>query len=140
MTGRLSKGLRAATFLSIAIVVLAGGCGHPHSRTEDVTAAFYEVLHTLIGKQVTVRGTFSLRGKFGPYVLLGNQQLVYLVPRGSFTWGEPYPEMEGKLVTATGTLGFYHSPNAAPADQAIARAPDYFYLEAETAQLRLISR
>ncbi len=32
MTGRLSKGLRAATFLSIAIVVLAGGCDHPARR------------------------------------------------------------------------------------------------------------
>jgi hypothetical protein len=48
--------------------------------------------------------------------------------------------MEGKLVAATGTLSFYHAPNAEPADPAFARAPDYFYLEAETAQLRLISR
>jgi hypothetical protein len=112
---------------------------HPRSTPENATAASYEVLHTLIGKQVTVRGTFSLRGKFGPYVLLGNQQVVYLVPRGSFTWGEPYSEMEGKLVAATGTLSFYHRPNPEPADPAFARAPDYFYLEAETAHLRLIS-
>jgi hypothetical protein len=48
--------------------------------------------------------------------------------------------MEGKLVAATGTLGFYRSPNAEPADPAFARAPDYFYLEAETAQRRRISR
>jgi hypothetical protein len=106
VTGRLSKGLRAATFLSIAIVVLAGGCDHPRSTPEDATAASYEVLHTLIGKQVTIRGKFSLLGKFGPYVLLGNQQVVYLVPRGSFTWGEPYSQMEGKLVAATGTSAF----------------------------------
>jgi hypothetical protein len=141
VTGRLSKGLRAATFLSIAIVVLAGGCDPPRSTPEDATAAPYGVLHTLIGKQVTIRGTFSLRGKFGPYVLLGNRQVVYLVPTGaSFTWGGRYSEMEGKLVAATGTLSFYHAPNAEPADRASARAPDYFYLEAETAQLRLISR
>jgi hypothetical protein len=141
VTGRLSKGLRAATFLSIAIVVLAVGCDHPRSAPEDATAASYDVLHTLIGKQVTIRGAFSLRGKFGPYVLLGNQQVVYLVPTGaSFRWGEPYSEMEGKLVAATGRLSFCHAPNAEPADPAFARAPDYFYLEAETAQLRLISR
>jgi len=119
VTGRLSKGLRAATFLSIAIVVLAGGCDHPRSTPEDATAASYELLHTLIGKQVTIRGKFSLWGKFGPYVLLGNQQVVYLVPRGSFTWGEPYSEMEGKLVAATGTISFYHAPNAEPADPAL---------------------
>jgi hypothetical protein len=140
VTGRLSKGLLAATFLSIAIVVLAGGCNHPRSTPEDATAASYEVLHTLIGKQVTIRGKFSLWGKFGAYVLLDNQHGVYLVPRGSFTWGKPYSEMEGKLVAATGTLRFYHSPDAKPTDRAIARAPDYYYLEAETAKLRLLSR
>ena len=127
MTGRVSKGLRAAAFLSIAIVVLAGGCDHPRSTPEDATAISDEVSHTLIGKQITIRGRFSLRGVVGPYVLLGNRQVVYLVPRGSFTWGEPHSEMEGKLVAATGALRFYHSPNAEPVDQAIARDPDYFY-------------
>jgi hypothetical protein len=72
--------------------------------------------------------------------LLSNQQVFYLVPKGSFTCGERYSEMEGKLVAATGTLSFYHAPNAEPADPAFARAPDYFYIEAETVQLRLISR
>jgi hypothetical protein len=140
VTGRLSKALREATFLSVAIVALEGGCDHPRSTPEDATAASYEVLHALIGKQVTIRGTFSLRGKFGAYVLLGNQQEVYLVPTGSFAWGKPYSEMEGKFVAATGTLKFLHAPDAEPADRAVALAPDYFYFEAETAQLRLISR
>ncbi len=139
MIGRLSQGLRRATFLSIAIVVLAG-CNHPRSTPVDATAVSDEVSHTLIGKQVTIRGKFSLNGKFGPYVLLGNRQVVYLVPKGSFTWGKPYSEMEGKLVAATGILSFYHAPDAGSADRAFARAPDYFYLEAETAQLRLISQ
>jgi hypothetical protein len=138
--GRLSKGVCAATFLSMALTVLAGGCDHARSTPEDAAATPYEVLHRLIGKQVTVRGTFSLRGKFGPYVLLSNQQVVYLVPSGSFTWGKPYSEMEGQLVAATGTLGFHHSPDAAPVEPAFARAPDYFYLEGETVQLRLIIR
>jgi hypothetical protein len=139
VTGRLSKGLRAAAFLSVAIV-LAGGCDHQRSAPEDVTTASNEVLHTLIGKQVTIRGTFSLRGKFGAYVLLANRQVVYLVSRGSFTWGEPYSQMEGKLIAVTGTLNFYHSPNYRPAGRAVALAPDYFYFDVETAQLRLISR
>lgn len=150
MTGRLAKGLRAATFLLVAVVVLAGGCDHPRATPEDATAASatapsatvasYEALQTLIGKQVTLRGTFSLNGKFGAYVLLGDQHGVYLVPSRSFTWGKPYSEMEGKLVAATGTLRFYHGPKAEPAGRAVARAPDYFYLEAETAQVRVISR
>jgi hypothetical protein len=132
--------LRAAAFLSIAIVVLAGGCDHPRSAPEDATPVSYEVLHTLIGKQITIRGKFWLSGKFGAYVMLDNQKGVYLVPKGSFTWGKPYSEMDGKLVAATGTLRFYHAPKAEPTDRAVARAPDYFYFEVETTQLRLISR
>jgi hypothetical protein len=137
--GHISKGFRTAAFLSIAIVIPAGGCGHRSSTPENTTTDSYEVLHTLIGKHVTIRGKFSLRGKFGPYILLSNQQVVYLVPRGSFTWGEPYSEMEGKLVAATGTLSFFHSPDSGSAGPAVAQAPDYFYFEAETAQLRLTS-
>ena len=136
----ISKGFRTAAFLSVAVVIPAGGCGHRPATAEDVTTASYDVWHTLIGKQVTIRGKFSLRGVVGPYVLLDNHQVVYLVPRGWFTWGEPYSEMEGKFVAATGTLSFYHSPNAEPADPAIERPHDYFYFEAETAQLQLISR
>jgi hypothetical protein len=88
VTRHLPKGLYAAAFFSVAIVVLAGGCDHPRSAPEDVTAASYEALHTLIGKQVTIRGTFSLRGKFGPYVLHGNQQIIYLIPTGRRLRGE----------------------------------------------------
>ena len=68
---------------------------------------------------MTIRGTFSLYGKFGPYVLLGNQQVVYLVPWGSFTWGKPYSEMQGNVVAATGTLSFYHAPNVEPAEPSL---------------------
>ena len=134
----LSQKIRVAAFLLTIAIVPAGGCDHPHSTPEGAMPS-NEISQTLIGKQITVRGKFSLRGVAGPYILLGNQQVVYLVSSGSFTWGKPYSEMEGKLVEATGTLRLYHSPNAEPADQSMARPPDYFYFEAETAQLRLIS-
>jgi hypothetical protein len=140
VTGHLAKGLRAAAALSIAIVVLAGGCDHPRSTPEGATAASYEVSqvsHTLIGKQITIRGKFSSLTKGSPYVVLDNQQEVYLESRGSFTSGDPYSKMNGKLVEATGTLRFYHDP--APVDETRQREPDHFYLEAEIAQLRLIS-
>jgi len=110
---------------------------HRRSTPKGATAVYDEVSHTLIGKQITIRGRFSLRGVIGPYVLLGNQQVVYFVPRGSFTWKKPYSEMEGKFVVATGTLRFSHSPDAEPVDEAKARPPDYFYFEAETAEVRL---
>jgi len=126
----------AATAILIAFLCLS--C----SRSTPKGAASFEVSQvsqTLAGKQITIRGKFLLGGKPGPYVLLDNRQVVYVLPTGSFTWGKPYTEMEGKLVTATGTLRFYHAPPAEPVDQAIQREPDHFYFEAETAQLQLIS-
>ena len=76
--GHTSKGFRTAAFFSIVIVIQAG-CGHWSVTPENAAADSHEVLRTLIGKQVTIRGKFSLRGKFGPFVLLSNQQVVYLV-------------------------------------------------------------
>jgi hypothetical protein len=125
---------------AILIAFLCFSCSR--SAPEGASAASDEVSQlsqALVGKQISIHGKFSLWGKFGAYVLLDDQQGVYLVPRGSFTWGKPYSEMDGKLVAATGTLRFYHSPDAKPTDDTRARAPDYFYFEAETAQLRLIS-
>src|SRR5215470_2057465 len=92
----------AATAILIAFLCLS--CSR--STPEGATAASIEVSQvskTLAGKQVTIRGKFSLLGKPGPYILLGNRQVVYVLPKGSFTWGKPYTEMEGELVTATGT-------------------------------------
>jgi len=34
-----------------------------------------------------MRGQFSLRGKVGPFILVGGRP-IYLVPKGSFSWGE----------------------------------------------------
>jgi hypothetical protein len=143
VTGHLSKGLRAATFLSIAIVSLTGGCNHSRSTPEGVIAVPDEVSQVspaLVGKQITIHGKFSLWGKIGPYIWLANQQAVYLVPRGSFTWGKPYSEMEGKLATATGILKFCHGPDAKPRDETVQHAPDFFYFELENTQLRLVGR
>lgn len=140
MTGHISRGFRSAAFLTITTIIPAGGCGHRSPKPQHGTTASYEELHPLIGKQVAIRGEFSLLGKFGPYVLFGKQQVVYLVHWGSFTWEKPHSEMDGKLVAATGILSFSHSPAAESTDPTMARAPDYYYFEEETVQLRLTSR
>jgi hypothetical protein len=115
VTGHISRGFRSAAFLTITTIIPAGGCGHRSPKPQHGTTASYEELHPLIGKQVAIRGEFSLLGKFGPYVLFGKQQVVYLVHWGSFTWEKPHSEMDGKLVAATGILSFSHSP--APPNQ-----------------------
>jgi hypothetical protein len=139
----LSKRLHAAIFLSIGIVVLAGGCNHAHSTPEDTTAVTHKISQALVGKQITIRGKFSLLGKIGPYVVLDNLQEVYLnAPNGSFEWGKPYTEMDDKLIVAAGTLRFHRSLfSAERADAPVNRqlGSDYFYFEAESVQLRIVS-
>jgi hypothetical protein len=49
VTGHLLSGLHAAAFLSITIVILAGGCDHRRSTPKGATAVYDEVSHTLIG-------------------------------------------------------------------------------------------
>ena len=106
----------------------------PESATVTTDAS-----HAVIGRQITVHGKFSMRGKIAPaYVELDNHQVVYF--KGSWGWGEPFFEMEGKRVAATGTLGFYRAPPAKPTERNTARLPDYFYFEADTTLMRLIER
>lgn len=105
-----------------------------------LSAASNELLQALIGEKITISGTFSLWGKVGPYLSGHDRLVVYLRHRGTSTWGKPYSQMDGKLVAATGTLRFYHALHAEPTDQPlpVAQPFDYFYLEVETTQLRLI--
>lgn len=142
MIGDTPKAFRTAAFLSVAIVIPAGGCRHrslpPENATTDSSEAS-QVSQVLIGKQITIQGKFSLRGKVGPFIWQDHQPAVYLVHSGSFTWGKPYSEMEGKLVTATGVLRFYHEPDAKPTAVAVQHVLDFFYFDVETAQLRLLS-
>jgi len=136
VTGHLSKRLCAVAFLSVTIAALLGGCNHTPSTTEDAAAVSHEVSQTLVGSQITIRGKFSSLVKGDPYVVLDNQQEVWIGPRES-RLEDTYSRMDGKLVEATGTLRFYHNP--APVDETIQREGDHFYFETKTTQLRLVS-
>ncbi len=124
-----------ALAILIAIVAATDGCKRPSS---EPAVHANDVNQTLVGKPITLRGTFSLNGVQGPFVLLANQQTVYLKPSGSFAWGKPFSEMQDKLVEATGTLKFFHAPDATGASDSVARAPDHYYFQAETVELREI--
>ena len=96
-----------------------------------------DVLCFVVGQPVTLRGEFSLRGKIGPFILIGGRP-VYVLARGAYSWGPSYERMEGKLVILTGTLHFYKAPPA-PAGRVVeARLPDHYYMEAESAQVELV--
>jgi hypothetical protein len=137
VTGSLSKGLHAAIFMSIGIVVLAGGCNHVRSTPEDTSVVAHEVSQAFVGKQITVRGKFSSRTKGDPCVVLDNQD-VWIGPRRTED-EDLYSKMDGELVEATGTLRFYHSPAPLHENETVQREPDHFYFEAGTTRLRRIS-
>ena len=96
----------------------------------------YDDLQSFVGQEVAIRGEFSLRGKLGPFVLL-NGKPIYLIAKHSVSWWKSYSEMEGKVVIATGTLRFFKAPRSEPADPAVSQVPDHYFLEAETAKIRL---
>ncbi|HVS81060.1 MAG TPA: hypothetical protein VHE60_04940 [Pyrinomonadaceae bacterium] len=105
----------------------------------DLTSASDNDLQQHLGESVTMRGQFSLRGKLGPFILVGGRP-IYLIPHGSFSWGEPYASMEGRNVRVTGTLRFARYPPPPPQALPEGRAPDHFYFEAETAKVELVRR
>ena len=130
------------------LLLAAVGCAHRVSSQHDVhraqapldlTDAPESELRQHPGQIVTMRGKLSLRGKVGPFILVAGRP-VYLVPKGSFTWGEPYASIEGRDVRVTGTLGFAHYPQRAPVDLPEGHAADHFYFEAETAHLESSQR
>jgi len=134
--------------ISLAILFAATGCAHRASvpravqatRTPvDLTSASDSELQHHLGERVTMRGQFSLRGKVGPFILAGGRP-IYLVPKGSFSWGEPYASMEGKEVGVTGMLRFAHYPVAPPGALPEGRPADHFYFEADTAKVELSQR
>lgn len=120
------------------MVVFANGYSLPCSTPQAATAVSNEVSQVsqaLVGKPITIRGTFSLRCKVPACIGLDNHQVIYL----NGPWGgATYSEWEGKLVAVTGILGYYHAPPTEPTDRTVARPPDHFYFD-ETAQVRLVS-
>ncbi len=91
--------------------------------------------HAYVGKAVTLHGKFVAPGKPGPYV----QTLaapVYLVPSGSPSCSSNYERFQDKSVSVRGRLHFRHFEPVAAGD-AVDRPSDYFYLDAETAKIKV---
>jgi hypothetical protein len=102
----------------------------------DLNAASDSELLGHIGEKVTMHGKFSLRGKIGPYILVTNGP-IYVVPQGSFSWGDNYARMEGQDVRVTGILRYAHYANANGGPSSEQRPHDHFYFQAETAKIEL---
>ncbi|HEV2915069.1 MAG TPA: hypothetical protein VGX92_17460 [Pyrinomonadaceae bacterium] len=134
--------------ISLVMLLAAAGCAHrasiprvaqPAPTLADLTAASDSELQQHLGERIVMRGRFSLRGKAGPFILVGGRS-IYLVAKESFSWGKPYASMEGRDVRVTGTLRFAHYQEATSEALPEGRASDHFYFEAETAQVELSER
>jgi len=127
--------------VSLAVLLAAAGCAQraPIPTPFDLTSAPDSELQQHLGAIVTMHGQFSLYGKIAPFIQVAGRP-IYLVPQGSFSWGEPYARMEGQDVRVTGTLRFAHYPEPPPGPSPVGRAFDHFYFEAETAKVELSQR
>lgn len=103
------------TRLSILLAVLlaAAGCARRAPTSVDLTSAPVDLtsasdseLQQHLGENVTMHGQFSLFGKIAPFIQVGGRP-IYLVPQGSFSWGEPYERMEGRDVRVTGRFDLF---------------------------------
>ena len=125
--------------LTIVVLLLSGSCAqrNPVSSKAQVStqsnvnlneASNTELLGH-VGEKVSMHGKWSLRGMVGPYILAHNGP-IYLVSKGNFSW-EKFERMEGKDVRVTGVLRYAHFEPSAEQ-----HPPDYFYFEAETADVK----
>ena len=102
-------------------------------------SAVSQLSQTLVGKRITIRGTL-LMFKCGPGIQLDDEEVVCLINIPSISYDDPHPEMYGKLVEATGALGFYHNPTPLKNEPvAFQRADDHYYFERKTTEVRLIA-
>jgi hypothetical protein len=104
----------------------------------DLTNASDDELQQHLGERITMHGRFSLRGKLGPFIVATRP--VYLLAKGSFSWGRAYARMEARDVRVTGTLRFAHYPEPSRGALAEGRPTDHFYFEAETSRIELNKR
>jgi hypothetical protein len=125
--------------IATALLLTALGCAQHISTSPDFTGAADTELHHHVGHRVTLSGPFSLRGKIGPFILVGGRP-VYLVSHGTFSWNGRLEQMEGKNVRVTGTLRFACCAELTRDDLPVGRPSDHFYFDAASATVELSHR
>jgi hypothetical protein len=129
----LVRRMRALFSIICIALVASSECVHAGSKPTDITDKPESAYRRYVGKRVTVRGRFSLPGKFGAFVHTPRSD-IYIIPMlrppaQLFTWDRKiYGSLENRRVTATGILRF--SPGvASTGDSDVAEPPDYYYFE-----------
>jgi len=109
--------------LAVLITIALTGCDDPPATTvHSVPPPASLIQH--IDKATTLRGSFSLGQKIIPYITVENTP-IFLVGHLPAGWPDLYRSLEGRDVTATGTLRYRTYPHPAAADEP--QPPDHLY-------------
>jgi hypothetical protein len=119
---------------ALTLLLVATGCGY--TLTGGVRGNPNGDFRPFINEKVTIHGKFTLTGKPAPYVQTPGGR-VYLVPKGSFSWGPDYQRLDGKIVKVTGIVHYRHVDQPAASEMVQPPQDYYFYFDAEMARIRL---
>lgn len=109
--------------LGVVILLSLTGCDEPPAATvHSVPPPASLIAH--IDKPTTLSGSFSIGQNILPYIVVENTP-IYLVGGLPVDWQGLYAPLDGRPVTATGTLRYrvYPPPSAANEPQ----PPDHLY-------------
>jgi hypothetical protein len=137
----LVRRMRAPVLLGFVAAFGAFANLQAEDKPTDITTKRESAYPAHVGKLVSIRGRFSLRGKFGAFVDTG-RIVVYILspPADSFTWDpRTYDPLENHQVIVTGVLRFRAAPPFT-GDESVARPPDFYYFELEHCSIRRLSR
>src|SRR5438552_19073068 len=116
--------LNFACLFAVTVVAAAG------DKPPDISREPLASWHRYIDHVVIVRGRFSLRGKFAPFIDTGKTQ-VYLMPENPSDFDAA---SEGREMVVLGTL--HYQPEGHSSKPAVANNVAYFYLAGDCAFLR----
>ena len=108
--------------LGVVIALLFPGCDDPPAAAVQAPPPASLLQH--IDKATTVRGSFSLGQNIVPYITVENTP-IYLIGGLPAGWTDIYGTLEGRDVTATGTLRYRSYPPPRSADEP--QPPDHLY-------------
>lgn len=124
-----------STCLAVVASLLLAAAGPQRASTlPDLTQATDAELHRHVGERVSMHGRFSLRGKTGPFILVGGRP-VYLVAGDASLPGKRYDGLEGKDARDR-YAALCPYPEAGDEKLPAAHASDHFYFEAESAAVQ----
>lgn len=124
--------------LQLAFVILFAGCGREGGRPASQTVSKDTELSHQVGRQITLKGTWMPDGKFGPYILLGREQVyVRAGAQDSLhqlnSLGSDLAGWKNKPVQVSGTL--HRQKELRSTNTFVSSIPAYYFVELPDASI-----